>query len=161
MSRDGVEIDFPDDVRLPLEAAGWFRERRVLADRWIAPLEEEGNRCFPRARDFLERFGGLEFEALPYIERAFNPSRTLLDPLRAASGEFDRIEGWQKDHGLRLFPVGYAFGEYFILLIAPDETFYAGSDESFVLVGTGATDCFRQLLYAPRHLIVLEAPERR
>ena len=43
----------------------------------------------------------------------------------------------------------------------PDEAFYAGSDESFLHVGKGTADCFRQLLHATRQPVVLEGREGR
>jgi hypothetical protein len=149
MSREQVDTHFADDVLHALERSGWTEARRVTATLWIAALERDGNRAFPLARDFLERFGGLVLDARPRPDRAFNPGRTLLDPVRAAVGEHDRIAGWQADHGLVLFPVGYAFDDYAILMITPDEAFYAGTDTQLLRLGKGTPACLRMLLFAP------------
>ncbi len=155
MSSDHVNVDFSDDVLHALERAGWSEDRRVAVGLWIDQLERDGNRSFALARDFLERFGGLVLTAPPRPQRAFNPGQALLDPVRAAIGEHDRISDWQGEHRLTLFPVGYAFDGLYMLLIAPDETFYAGSDSQFVLVGRGTPECLRMLLFAPHKLEVI------
>jgi hypothetical protein len=152
-----LTTDFPDDVLEPLNAAGWHPNRRVPTAQWITALEGEGYECFSLAREFLECFGGLALREILKDDSAFSPGRTRLQPVLAASGEFDRVNDWQNEHELRLFPVGNCFDEYFILMISPDENFYAGSyDDELLLIANNTRDCFKQLLHAPWNPVTLQ-----
>lgn len=149
--------DFPDDILTPMKAAGWFPGRRVSIEHWVSALEAEGLQAFSAARAYLETFGGLSFISIPSKSRSFNPGTTRLDPVLAAAGEGDRIQDWESEHDVKLFPVGNAFDEYYILMITPEEAFYAGSyDGELAIVGHSVVDTFRQLLYAPLKLEHLE-----
>jgi len=147
--------EFSPEILQPLLAAGWTPERRVGIDHWLRQLLGEGNQVFPAATAFLENFGGIRLSAAPVTNRAFNPGKTVFDPIDAGS-EIDRIQDWERDHALRLFPVGSAFNGHFVLLISDDGRFFAGNDESLVLVGNDLEQALRMLIYAPHHMPVLE-----
>lgn len=40
-----------------LMEAGWYPDRKVSIEPFIAVLEEEGYEVFPKAREFLAQFG--------------------------------------------------------------------------------------------------------
>jgi SUKH-3 immunity protein len=125
---------FDEDTKTVLRSAGWSELRSVSVDYWVTTLSEEGFTPSPCAIKVLRNLGGLMIKPPRDAQRVFLPDPISLDPVKAASGEFDRVEIWQEDYGLSLFPLAEVF-LYAILLIEPQGRVFAGSASGFLLVG--------------------------
>jgi len=95
-------MSYSTQVETVLRRAGWSPTRLVSTVLWAETLAHEGYTPFSSALAILEHLGGL------YIDLPPNPYPHVLvtDPVRAGTGEFDRVEEWQRELGVRLFPLG-------------------------------------------------------
>ncbi len=110
---------FSDTVKTTLEAAGWTPERRVSVQPWVETLSEEGFTMHPRAVAVLENFGGLVIDPPKLENKFFGRAEDFhLDPVKGASGDFDRVEYWEKRLQTKLAPLGKRSED--ILLMAED-----------------------------------------
>src|SRR5215213_3171803 len=103
MSPDN-RFKFDVDTQRVLRSAGWTEDRFVSADKWIRELTQRGAITFPLANRILENLGGLEIHPPHDPRELFMPSEILLNPSCVAS-EFDRVDLWQNEYSLTLFPL--------------------------------------------------------
>jgi SUKH-3 immunity protein of toxin-antitoxin system len=122
---------FSSDADQLLREAGWYpgREMKGEVAEWAHVLEQEG-RGFPlfdAAERALLEFGGLQIkQSGPGIDVARAPF--VLDPLLAL-GEDDRFFGYSRQIGVRLYPLGEAWGGHSFLAIAEDGRVFLLMDE--------------------------------
>lgn len=135
---------FDPDTERVLRSAGWSETRSVPTAGWVGTLAREGLRVFPAAERLLANLGGLSVTPPPDEHRVFMPDPFTLDPVRAASGEADRIELWQEQFGLTLYPLGECF-LHMILLTDPGGRIFAGTRGTFVLVGNSIEEAMAVL----------------
>ena len=129
----------------------------VSASHWVEKLEREGYVANPLAIAVLENLGGLTIVPETYPEALFHPCKVVFDPVRAGSGEFDRVEWWQRACGLTLFPVAESDPVCNVVVAANGRVFY-GRDSSFNLLGQSIEEALEVLLLACRKPIPLLLP---
>jgi hypothetical protein len=105
----------------------------VPTQRWTGQLAKEGFTILPEARQILENFGGLSLIPAGNEAAAFSPGTTVFDPIPVASGEFDRIDYWQRRLGMKLTPIADASD--IILLLAEDGRVFGAWCDTLYLWG--------------------------
>ena len=107
--------------------SGWSSNRKIDIAGWLKGLKGEGFEPSADAIALLESVGGLSLLLPPH---GINPydHELQFDPVRAASGEFDKAVNWQNELGIRLFPLGEEIKTGNILWIATNGKFYYGRD---------------------------------
>ncbi|GAA1936853.1 hypothetical protein GCM10009716_49090 [Streptomyces sodiiphilus] len=89
-----------------LVAAGWSAEN-VDASQWVQPLEREGYRSHPLAKEILAAVGGLSVEPVNRIGPNFNNDEPYnFDPFAAGSGQCDLAREVEGALGGSYFPIG-------------------------------------------------------
>jgi hypothetical protein len=136
---------FSDTVLSTLEASGWAPNRRVPTVQWVSQLESEGFIMLPEAVKVLEGFGGLEIIPRKAASDAYAAEVLRFDPLLAASGEFDRIDYWQRRLNTRLSPIAETGGGA-ALLLAEDGRVFSCWDGVLWLDGTSFEDALENTL---------------
>jgi hypothetical protein len=150
-------LQFSAEVEQILRQAGWFPTRSVPVSQWVEPLVEVGYKPFPVAIRILENLGGLEITPPTSESNLFFPSKIVFDPVYAASSEFDRVEKWQRDYGLVLFPLG-EYDPLFILLCAEDGRIFGGREKRFDLLGDTIEDALELRIFARRRPVPYSRP---
>ncbi len=77
-----------------LKKNGWYQDRKYDISYWVGQLEREGYSINKYAAQILQNLGNLyirEKGSDDYVAATFN-----FNPYDSASGEFDRIEGYEK-----------------------------------------------------------------
>jgi hypothetical protein len=137
-----MNIEFKDSrAKEALLEAGWFENRQINIDDWLASLQKEGYIIFPLVKDVLKSFGGLEITPRPVSGAKFWSGKIILDPIWAASGERSRLEQREQELGCLLCPIGEWSGEY-ILLIADTNKVFA--ETTFQMLQLG--NCFDEAI---------------
>jgi hypothetical protein len=77
----------------------------------------------------------------------FFPSKIIFDPTLTGSGEFDRVDSWQQELGLTLFPLGEVFDQY-ILLMADTGRIFACTDDVLDILGDSFEAAMELLIFA-------------
>lgn len=89
----------------------------------------------------LESLGGLTLRLLYEPAMEYHPGFLDFDPVRAASGELDRVRLWQEITELTLYPVGqWISGVPSVLLVSGSGTLLAGSMGQLTLLGHSVED---------------------
>ncbi len=140
------EVDvFSDTVHSILEASGWTPHRKVPTAQWVNQLESEGFTMLPDAVRALEAFGGLEIVPRKTAADSFLKGVLRFDPVLAASGEFERVDYWQKRLNTKLSPLAEGSkGE--LLLLAEDGRILSCYDGQLFLDGVSFEDAFENTL---------------
>jgi len=138
---------FTTEVERVLREAGWFPTRCVSAAEYVNPLTEVGYRPFPLAIKILENLGGLEINPPESNSNLFFPGKIILDPVYAASSEFDRVARWQEQYDLRLFPMG-EYEPMFILLCAENGRIFGAREHHFDWLGDTIESALELLILA-------------
>ena len=125
---------FSEELRSALADAGWTPDRKVLTGHWVSQLVSEGFAMLPAAIEVLESFGGLEIHPLMVPSQVYRPGVLLFDPILATSGDFDRVDYWQKRLHMRLSPLGEISGPV-ALLLAEDGRIFSCRDTILWVVG--------------------------
>ncbi|MEU1091424.1 SUKH-3 domain-containing protein [Streptomyces sp. NPDC005576] len=95
------------DLLGALAASGWNADRKVDADRWVTPLEGEGYRAHPLAREIISVMGGLSIDPINKIGPNFsNDEPYNFDPFAAGSGQRDLADEVERNLGGEYFPIG-------------------------------------------------------
>jgi hypothetical protein len=136
---------FSNTVLSVLEASGWTPNRNVPIAQWVAQLESEGFTMLPNAVKLLEGFGGLEIVPRKAASDAYAAEVLRFDPTLAASGEFDRIDYWEKRLDTHLSPIAETGGGA-ILLLAEDGRVVSCWDGLLWLDGTSFEDALENTL---------------
>jgi hypothetical protein len=106
-----------DSSKRLLNQFGWTPDRNIDIQKWQAQLECEGFVVTQEAAAILRSFGGLTIN-LSQAEGPFIPEWLTFDPIIAASGEFDRIDYWQKYLGSILTPLALVGGGAIMVISA-------------------------------------------
>ncbi|GAA0389038.1 SUKH-3 domain-containing protein [Streptomyces luteireticuli] len=90
-----------------LAVSGWSAERAVDDDQWVNPLQDEGYRAHPLAREVLRAVGGLSVEPVSRVGPNFdNDDPYNFDPLVAGSGQRALAMEVESVLGGEYFPIG-------------------------------------------------------
>lgn len=155
----GKMFKFTPEAEEVLRRSGWAPSRSVVIEAWTDRLAYEGYALTPGAARILENFGGLEITPPKNDFNLFFPSKIVFDPIIAASGEFDRVDSWQRDLQTTLYPLGEVL-EQFILLFAQTGRIYACTDGVLDILGENLEEAMELLIFArtrPRR----HSPDRR
>jgi hypothetical protein len=142
-----------DTVVSTLAASGWTPDRRAATAQWVSQLESEGFTMLPEAVKLLESFGGLNVVPRKDASDAYSAEVLRFDPVLAASGEFDRIDYWQRRLNTPLSPIAETGGGA-ILLLAKDGRVFSCWDGVLWLDGTSFEDALENTLIAARKMPV-------
>jgi hypothetical protein len=129
----------------------------VSTSLWVQALEREGYVPNAKAIAVLENLGGLTVIPETYPEALFHPAKMMFDPVRAGSGEFDRVDWWQRACGLSLFPVAEA-DPVFNVVVAENGKVFDGRDSTFCQLGYSIEEALEVLLLACRKPIPMLLP---
>jgi hypothetical protein len=140
---------FTDTVLSTLKASGWTPNRNVVTTQWVKELESQGFAMLPGAVNILERFGGLEVVPPAAASGAYRAEVLRFDPVLGASGEFDRVDYWQRRLNTRLSPIG-ELGGGAILLLAQDHRVFSCWCDLLWLDGTSFEDALENTLIIAR-----------
>ena len=132
------------DTEVILKDAGWQAGRRIAPAYWISVLESEGFAAHSAAVSFLSEFGDLQLKPAMLHGKQICPDAVFLDPVRAASGERDRVVAWEARYQIELFPVGEVQGGA-MLCCSPAGQFVLGILTHLQYLGAGAADALNQL----------------
>jgi hypothetical protein len=127
-------------VRAALMAAGWFPHRSVATRFWVEELESDGFTMTPASIVLLGEFGGLMIHPVKTSEDAYIADRIEFDPVLAASGDFYRVNYWQKQIGKILSPIAETGSG--MLLIDEDGGIYSCGDRILYFDGNTLEDAF-------------------
>ncbi len=95
------------DLLGALEASEWSANRAVDLDRWVDPLEREGYRAHPLAREVLAALGGLSVDPINQAGPNFTHDEPYnFDPLAAGSGQREFAMEVEAVLGGHYFPIG-------------------------------------------------------
>ena len=145
-------FNFSPDVEKVLRESGWFPARSVQISQWIDPLVQVGYRPLPVAKRILENLGGLEITPPHNEANVFFPGKIVFDPVFAASSELDRVENWQKQYDIALFPLGES-DPLFILLCSEDGRIFDARAEWLYFLGETIESALELLILARRRRI--------
>jgi hypothetical protein len=120
-------------------------------------LQREGYVANAHAIAVLENLGRLTIVPETYPGALFHPCRMVFDPVLAGSGEFDRVEWWQKACGLTLFPVAEA-DPVCNVVVAENGQVFDGRDQDFNLLGASIEEALEVLLLACRESVPIPLP---
>jgi hypothetical protein len=136
-----------------LQLSDWTPERCVEPNDWVRILEQEGFKANPFALSILESVGGLTVRIPP---AGINPYTHELrfDPVRAATGESDRVEAWKIDLGVDLFPVGEEMSSSSVVWVGSDGRFYYGRGFGLYYLGDSLRIATDQLAFPTSPLIL-------
>ncbi len=144
---------FSERVFATLQSCGWTPERRVSTESWVSQLTSEGFTFIPKAIAVLENLGGLEIRPLNMVTDALTAGVLRFDPILAASGEFDRVDYWQRQLSTKLSPVAET-SRGGMLLLAEDGRVYVTSDGALWLCGESLEDAFENTLIVPKRMAI-------
>lgn len=130
-----------DQIVSFLKKNGWNQERYFNPTIWIDMLINEGYKCNAHAVRILESFGGLEFSK--DREKNYKHSSWEFDfnAYDAGSGEFDRIEVFEKSVNESLFPLGMIYQDF--LYVGESGVIYVGSYDEIRAIAKNIEEFFR------------------
>jgi len=117
------------EVQAVLRQQGWSPDRKVPITDWVAQLRSEGYTVSPEGEAILQNFGGLEITPAKRSDDAYAAGAICFDPVLAATGEFERVDFWQKHLGQKLTPLGELEGQSILLLTENGRVFYEWGNE--------------------------------
>jgi hypothetical protein len=126
-------------------ASGWTPVREVPTDGWVNQLQSEGFAVLPEATRILAEFGGLTVIPQKSPSDAYLAEILRFDPVLASSGEFDRVDYWERRLGMRLSPIAETGGGS-MLLIAEDGRVFSCRDRMLWLHGTSFENALENTL---------------
>lgn len=127
-----------------LRTAGWSPSRRVDVSVWERTLQGKGYVSHSAARDFWERFGGLDV-TYPYPPDPRLKCHFHTDPVRAA-GELYKadVEACEHRVGEPLIFVG-EYDHTFILMMTPSGKVYGEADGVLLLFGENSEELLESI----------------
>ena len=148
---------FDPRVEEVLRTAGWFPGRSVQTSQWVDPLVAVGYKPLRIAIGILENLGGLEIKPPLSESNVFYPSTIIFDPVYAASSEFDRIQKWEAEYGLALFPLG-EYDPSYILLCSGGGEIFGAREQWFYFLGKSIEEALEVRILARRRPVRHEKP---
>jgi SUKH-3 immunity protein len=148
-------FDFRDEVQGILRPSGWFPERSVDISGFTDRLLKEGYTFNAFSKRILRNLGGLKITPPQSDSNLFFPGELVFDPFYAASGELDRVKGWERKFKLNLSPLG-EYDPLFLLLSADNGKMYGGRERKFYLLGDSIEDALELRLLANRLPILIK-----
>ena len=119
-----------------LENNGWYEGRKFDSSFWIKQLSDEGYICFDYAKEILEEFGGIEINVSN--SNGYMGAQFDFNPFNVASGEFDRIDGFENLAKEKLFPIGSMVQS--IACVGQSKNIYFGDWRNFFWNGKDIED---------------------
>jgi hypothetical protein len=141
---------FSETVQKILEATGWTPQRRISITDWKKCLNSEGFTVHLKAVELLVNFGGIEVRPVKSSSDAYMAEVLRFDPILAASGEFDRVDYWQKYLKIELTPIAEVNAA--ILLLGSDGRVFSCWDRILWLDGLSFEDAIENTLLVPKRL---------
>jgi hypothetical protein len=141
---------FSAELEAVLRGCGWSPERSVEVRHWVDLISHKGFTPFAGAVAILKNFGGLSISPPQNQHGLFCPAPFTFDPVSAASGEWDRIAGWQHEHRTRLCPLA-ASEQVSIILYTDAGQIVEGWERHFDLLGTNLEEALDLLVFARRY----------
>ena len=133
-----------------MDVAGRARSEQCRIDEWVEMLAGLAVSPIPGAIDVLRNFGGLTITPPTSKLNKFSPEQFTFDPVLAASGEVDRIEYWQEQHNVRLYPLAAA-GQGSMILYCDGGKIVKGWQAHFNLLGNDLSGALELLVFAQRY----------
>jgi len=127
-----------------LEASGWFPGRTVSIASWTNSLRSEGFTVIPEAARLLEEFGGLTIYPKHPTSGMPVADTIRFDPLLAASGDFNRVDYWQRKLNVLLTPLAEVGNA--MMLLAEDGRVFICGDNILLLAGDSFVDAMDNTL---------------
>lgn len=126
-----------------LRSAGWLPGRRVEIGADLAALDKENHKLFDQALEFLREYSSLIIR----FNRDGEPDELWFSSARACDLIFPEwIEEYSRRVGMILAPIGSANGEYLVILIGEDGSFYGGFDGEFGSLGANALEMIENIV---------------
>ena len=126
-----------------LRGAGWLPGRRVEIGADLASFREEQCGTFDRALEFLREYSGLTI----IFDRDGEPDELWFSGARACDLIFPEwIDDYSRRTGMALVPVGATNGEYLVILIGEDGSFYGGFDDVFGSLGASLLEMIENVI---------------
>ena len=141
---------FSDFVTKVLDGAGWYPTRRVSMKHIVKALTDDGWTMVPEAIRILENFGLLTITPPPIAPGSLMRADELVfNPDDAALGEYDVIQDWENQLGVRLSPVAEHGGQG-LLLVAEDGRVYLSFGDLMLKMGETFEDALENTLIVVR-----------
>lgn len=114
-----------------LRKNGWIENRKYDISSWIKCLTAEGYVIHDYAYSILEELGNIE--VWERSDGKHSGATFHFNPYYAASGEYDRIEEFEKASGDKLFPIGEL--QQMIMYAGKSKRIYLGDWAELLMAG--------------------------
>ena len=141
-----MNIELLDEYVLNvLKECGWSDNRKQDITSWIQVLSEEGYIVNSYAQSVLKELGNLQIRTSGDENHL---GVTLhFNPVNAASGEYDRMEIFNKASNDELFPIGECFD--WVIYVSSSKKVYLGDWCSLSIAGDTIED-FLNIIFDPQ-----------
>ncbi len=114
-----------------LKENGWNKNRRQDIQSWIKILSKEGYIVNDYARDVLQELGNLQIRTSG--DKNHLGAMLHFNPVSAASGEYDRMEIFNRASNDELFPIGECYD--WVIYVSSSKKVYLGDWKSLSIAG--------------------------
>ena len=114
-----------------LRKSGWNSDRQQEIQSWINILSEEEYQVNDYAQLILKELGDLEIRVSS--NKNYMGVTLHFNPVNAASGEYDRMEIFNKVSNDELFPIGECYD--WVIYVGSDKKVYLGDWQSLSIAG--------------------------
>lgn len=129
-----------------LKTSGWNEGRTQNITPWIQILSEEGYIVNDYAKSILTELGNLQVRVSG--DKNHLGVTMHFNPVNAASGEYDRIEMFNKASNEELFPIGECYD--WIIYVSDSKKVYLGDWMSLSIAGDSIED-FLNNIFNPQY----------
>lgn len=129
-----------------LKTSGWNEGRTQNITTWIQILSEEGYIVNDYAKSILTELGNLQVRVSG--DKNHLGATMHFNPVNAASGEYDRMEIFNKASNEELFPIGECFD--WIIYVSDSKKVYLGDWMSLSIAGDSIED-FLNNIFNPQY----------
>lgn len=131
-----------------LRKSGWSEGRAQEINLWIQILSREGYIVNDYAKTVLKELGGLQIRVSSDKEHLGVTMH--FNPIIAASGEYDRMEMFNKSSGEELFPIGECYD--WVIYVGASKKVYLGDWMSLSVAGDTIEDFLNNIFNPQFHL---------
>lgn len=119
-----------------LKKSGWSNDRKQDINTWIQVLSQEGYIVNDYAQSVLKELGDLQIRVSS--DKTHFGVTMHFNPVRAASGEYDRLEIFNAAANEELFPIGECYD--WIVYVGASKKVYLGDWMSLSIAGETIED---------------------
>lgn len=130
-----------------LRESGWSEHRKQDIQYWIKVLTEEGYVVNDYAQSILQELGDLQFNTAG--DKNHWGVQLEFNPVNAASGEYDRMEIFNKASNDELFPIGLCFS--WIVYVGSNKKVYLGDWQSLSIAGNSIEEFLNKIFTPHAH----------